>query len=295
MSSMYDISMGTMHPVLGVALSAMKNLSSRLCSVWSPSFAVILGLFFASVVTGVCGDDGSFKRNLAITDLGVDLIAITPGTFQMGQSSRFYESERPMTSVTLTKLFWLGKTEVTQFQWQSVMGKNPSNFKGANLPVERVSWRDAMEFCRRLTERERTAGRLPEGYVYMLPTEAQWEYACRAGTTDDYAGDLDKMGWYNRNSGNTTHPVGKKQANAWGLYDMHGNVWEWCLDWYKGYTGGSVRDPTGPSSSGDGRITRGGDWTGVAEDCRSANRNYEVSSFRYANIGFRLALSPEPN
>ena len=281
--------------MLGVDLSSMKHLSSRLCAAWSPSSAVILGLFFASLVTGASGDDGSLKRNLVIPDLGVDLIAITPGTFQMGQSSRFYESERPMTSVTLTKSFWLGKTEVTQAQWQLLMGKNPSNFKGANLPVERVSWRDAMEFCRRLTERERAAGRLPEGYAYTLPTEAQWEYACRAGTTDDYAGNLDKMGWYSRNSGNTTHPVGEKQANAWGLYDMHGNVWEWCLDWYKGYTGGNVTNPTGPSSSGDGRVTRGGDWTGAAEDCRSANRNYEVSSFRYANIGFRLALSPGPS
>lgn len=267
----------------------MNFLSSRLCPAWSPGFAGSLCLFLASVVTGISGDGGSPKGNLVIPDLGLELIAIVPGTFQMGNPSGIYDNERPVTRVMFTESFWLGKTEVTQAQWQAVMGSNPSYFKGADLPVERVSWRDAMEFCRRLTERERAAGRLPTGYAYTLPTEAQWEYACRAGTTGDYAGNINMMGWYNRNSGNTTQPVGRKQANAWGLHDLHGNVWEWCHDLYSSYTGGSVTDPAG-RPSGTGRVCRGGAWNSPAEDCRSANRNSEVSSFRYDNLGFRLAL-----
>jgi formylglycine-generating enzyme required for sulfatase activity len=149
-----------------------------------------------------------------------------------------------------------------------------------------------MEFCRKLTERERSAGRLPEGYEYTLPTEAQWEYACRAGATGPYGGDgnLNDMGWYNQNSGNTTHPVGKKLANAWGLYDMHGNVWEWCFDWYGNYSGGTVRDPTGPAS-GSARVFRGGCWFQDGVGCRSAFRSWHEPGYRLFNLGFRLALS----
>ena len=119
------------------------------------------------------------------------------------------------------------------------MGSNPSRFKGSNLPVEQVSWNDAMVFCRKFTERERAAGRLPKGYVYTLPTEAQWEYARRAGTTGAYAGDLNAMGWHSGNAGKKTHSASQKQPNAWGLYDMHGNVWEWCSDWYGDYPSGN--------------------------------------------------------
>jgi formylglycine-generating enzyme required for sulfatase activity len=173
------------------------------------------------------------------------------------------------------------------------MGANPSYFKnaGANAPVEGVSWDDAQEYCRKLTERERAAGRLPAGYEYSLPTEAQWEYACRAGTTGPYAGngDLSSMGWYDDNSGSTTHPVGQKQANAWGLYDMHGNVWEWCHDWYGSYPGGAVTDPTG-ASSGSYRVGRGGSWNLDAGFCRSALRIILDPSNRFINLGFRLAL-----
>jgi formylglycine-generating enzyme required for sulfatase activity len=198
---------------------------------------------------------------------------------------------KPVTQVTLTKPYWLGATEVTQGQWEAIMGNNPSKFRGANLPVENVSYEDALEFCRKLTERERAADRLPEGYEYTLPTEAQWEYACRAGTTGDYAGNLDAMGWYDGNSGERTHEVGGKQANGWGLYDTHGNVWEWCLDWYaKNYAGGNVTDPRG-ASSGSFRVNRGGSWSNEAVICRSAIRIAFTPGYRNSNLGFRLALS----
>jgi formylglycine-generating enzyme required for sulfatase activity len=217
------------------------------------------------------------------------------------------------------KRYWLGKTEVTQGQWKALMESDASrlrsrvvrawtnglwkalmgscdlsNFKGADRPVEMVSWNDAMQFCHKLTERERLADRLPDGYVYTLPTEAQWEYACRAGTTGDYAGDLDAMGWYDQNSGHTTYPVAQKQANAWGLFDMYGNVSEWCLDWYRNYPGGSVTDPRGPPSSWihNYRTCRGGCWGIGIGSCSSAARRYTYSSFPYSDLGFRLALAP---
>ena len=227
-----------------------------------------------------------------IPDLALVMQPIAPGTFQMGSTSGEAD-EQPVTRVTLTQAYWLGKTEVTQAQWTALMGNNPSGFKGDSLPVEQVSWDEAMEYCRKLTARERAADQLPAGYIYTLPTEAQWEYACRSGTTGDYAGNLDSMGWYTSNSGSTTHPVGQKQANAWGLADMHGNVWEWCSDWYGNYPGGSVTDPTG-ASSGSFRVCRGGGWGGAASGCRSAVRFGCGPGLRYAFLGFRLALSSVP-
>jgi formylglycine-generating enzyme required for sulfatase activity len=171
------------------------------------------------------------------------------------------------------------------------MGSNPSTFKGDDLPVEQVTWDEAMEFCRKLTERERAANRLPAGYGYTLPTEAQWEYACRAGTTGDYAGDLDAMAWYDKNSGGTPHPVGTKRANAWGLADMHGNVCERCLDWYDDkYRGGEVTNPRGPAS-GSFRVLRGGGWSFDALGVRSAVRFSGSPGSRGDDLGFRLALS----
>jgi formylglycine-generating enzyme required for sulfatase activity len=156
--------------------------------------------------------------------------------------------------------------------------------------VEQVSWDDAMAFCAKLTEREKAAGRLPTGYAYTLPTEAQREYACRAGTEGPFAGDLDAMAWYGPNSGGTTHPVGLKQPNAWGLYDMEGNGWEWCRDWYAPYPGGEVTNPAGPPS-GSGRVFRGGSWNYDAANCRSAIRNSSGPAYRHDDVGFRLALS----
>jgi len=227
-----------------------------------------------------------------IPDLNLDLMPIAPGTFQMGSASGGEFTERPVTRVTITKPYWLGKTEVTQAQWQALMQGNPSKFKGDNLPVEMVNWNEAMDFCRKLTDRERAAGRLPAGYIYSLPTEAQWEYACRAGTTGDFAGNLDAMGWYQANSDETTHPVGQKQANAWGLHDMHGNVSEWCSDWSADYPGGNVTDPRGVSDFL--RVNRGGNWMGGADFIRSAVRGGNQPGYRDSYLGFRLALVVQP-
>jgi formylglycine-generating enzyme required for sulfatase activity len=207
--------------------------------------------------------------------------------------------EGPQTVVTLTKGFFVGQHEVTQGEYQAVMKSNPSGFKGdPNRPVEQVSWHDATNYCARLTGRERTAGGLPEGWVYRLPTEAEWEYACRAGTTTRFSyGDdagyaqFGNYAWYNSNSKATTHAVGQKQPNAWGLYDVHGNVWEWCLGWYGTYPGGRVTNPKGPDS-GSLRVIRGGGWDGDAWGCRSAFRSYYWPDGRYGDLGFRAVLAP---
>ena len=240
-------------------------------------------------------------------DVNLDMIWIEPGTFTMGSPSdelgRF-DSE-VQHEVTLTQGYWMGKFEVTQVQYEAVMGTNPSNWKGADLPVEQVTWYDAKEFCAKLTASEKAAGRLPEGYEYTLPTEAQWEYACRAGTTtalnsgkdlSDYweCPEMDEVGWYGDNSDDKTHPVGQKKPNAWGLYDMHGNVREWCLDWYGVYPTSAVTDPTGPVT-GEKRVIRGGSWRHGANLCRSAARDYYGPSDYYFNRGFRVALVYNPN
>jgi formylglycine-generating enzyme required for sulfatase activity len=200
-------------------------------------------------------------------------------------------------AVVLTKGFWMGKTMVTQAQWAAVMETFPSHNEGDDLPVEQVSWDDAVAYCQKLTERERAAGRLPEGYEYALPTEAQWEYACRAGSTGPYSGDLDAMAWYGtmawygNKPGNTTPAAGARHPNPWGLYDMHGPVWEWCWDWFGDYPGESVTDPTGPAQ-GSYRVYRGGSSSSGAVVCRSAYRCWSNPSSGASLLGFRLALAP---
>ena len=232
-----------------------------------------------------------------IGNITMELVWIAPGNFTMGspatEASRYLD-EGPQMQVTLTKDFWLGKYPVTQQEWQAIMGANPSHFPGAGItaPVEDVSWDESMAFCKKLTDADHAAGRLPANYRYTLPTEAQWEYACRAGTTGPYAGNLPDIAWYAANSGNTTHPVGMKQPNAWGLYDMQGNVWQWCLDWYGPYPGGVLRDPTGPAS-GPEHVFRGGSWSFAAGDCRAASRNFDPG-FRVGHNGLRLALVSAP-
>ena len=218
--------------------------------------------------------------------IGMEFKLIPAGKFTMGENDEAHE-------VTLTEPFMMGVHEVTQAQYEQVMKNNPSKFKGADHPVEMVTWKDALEFCRRLSElpAEKAAGN-----VYRLPTEAEWEYACRAGTKAAYSfGDDDsKLGdyaWFRVGSGKETHPVGSKQPNAWGLYDMHGNVYEWCSDWFEEYPSGEVTDPSGPSS-GSFRVYRGGSWFNSAEVCRSAYRSRGKPSRLRNDLGFRVSLSP---
>jgi formylglycine-generating enzyme required for sulfatase activity/serine/threonine protein kinase len=214
--------------------------------------------------------------------------------FMMGSPSaeKDRNSDETQHDVVLTKGFWMGETEVTQGMWKVVMSNNPSwTQKGDDFPVEAVNWEDCQGFLNKVNAR----GILPKGVKVALPTEAQWEYACRAGARGGYAGDLASMGWYEINSGGTTHPVGQKQANAWGVYDMHGNVREWCADWYdKIYYSSNVagQDPMG-ARVGQARVLRGGCWNNDAGGCRSAGRFKFWQAFRSDYVGFRLSLQVE--
>ena len=222
--------------------------------------------------------------------LGLEFVLIEPGTFAMGSPETETErsgDEGPVHQVTLSQPFYLGKYEVTQEQWAAVMGSNPSYCSdcGGNCPVERVSWEDAQEFIAALNRQEGVN-------VYRLPTEAEWEYAARAGTRTTY--HLWAYAWYRSNSnvGICTHPVGQKMPNRWGLYDMLGNVWEWTADWYGPYTTGSVTDPRGPST-GARRVYRGGSLSSFANDCRAARRSDAARpGGRGRDLGFRLARTP---
>ncbi len=242
-------------------------------------------------------------------NVNLDMIWVKPGSFKMGSPKKEEgrDDDEHQHQVTLTQGYWMGKYEVTQEQYEAVMGAaNPSEFVGKKLPVQNVSWDDAMEFCTQLTETEKEAGRLPKGYKYTLPTEAQWEYACRAGTEtalnnkknlefengeDGESKNLNEVAWYEYNSDEQPHPVGGKKPNALKLYDMHGNVWEWCLDWYGDYPTSAVTDPTGPKK-GSEHVVRGGSWSSdVPRYCRSANRGTD-SDDRIIGVGFRVALTP---
>ena len=204
------------------------------------------------------------------------------------EEGRFDDEVQP--DVTLTRGVLLAEAECTQSQWEAVMGNNPSYFKGADRPVEQVSWDEAVEFCRKLTQLHQDAGVMPQGWAWRLPTEAEWEYAARAGTAGPRHGELDAIAWHDGNSGGKTHPVKQKAANAWGLYDMIGNVWEWCSDSYGGYPTGAVEDPTGPNS-GSYRVNRGGSWCFDAGCCRSAGRVRLEPGRRNGDLGFRPVLS----
>ncbi|MBQ6584525.1 MAG: formylglycine-generating enzyme family protein [Alistipes sp.] len=219
-----------------------------------------------------------------------DMVYVEGGTFTMGatseQGSDAYSDESPIHSVTVSD-FYIGKYEVTQAQWRAVMGSNPSYFTGDNLPVKQVSWDDIQEFITKLNTMT--------GKTFRLPTEAEWEYAARGGNQSKgykYSGSntLDNVAWYTNNSGGKTHPVGQKQPNELGLYDMSGNVWEWCQDWYGSYSSSSQTNPTGPNS-GYGRVLRGGSWFSNAALCRVSSRSYSNPHSHYGNHGFRLACS----
>ncbi len=224
--------------------------------------------------------------------IDMEFVKIPAGDFMMGCAPTDTDcdsNEKPPHKITITKAFEIGTHEVTQAQWQAVMGTNPSKFKGPNLPVENISWRLTQEFMQKMNDRK-------DGYKYRLPTEAEWEFAARAGTHT--AAQLGTVAWYEENSGGTTHPIGTKQPNAWGLFDMQGNVWEWVQDWFGKtyYASSPTADPGGPPT-GVFRVARGGSWSDVAEFTRLSMRSIAEPGYALGTsdveIGFRCVRQPE--
>ena len=257
-------------------------------------------ILVAALLTGLFGIAVSGRANAEqahselATDLTVDLgggvlmefVLIQPGAFQMGSTHR--SDEQPIHTVTIAKPFYMGKYLVTQAQWLRINGPmNASNFKGATNPVETVGCNECEWFMAKLKKQA-------PGRTYRLPTEAEWEYACRAGSTSDYyfGSDTNRLGeyaWYGANSNNKTHPVGEKKPNAWGLYDMHGNVWEWCADVYHATYAGAPTDGSAWTQGGTGqRVLRGGSWLADARYVRAAVRNGLDTDYRYMYYGFRV-------
>lgn len=263
------------------------------------SVAVLPSNTESSANTGGAIAAGTVRKN----SIGMELVYVPPGEFTMGSSEKdideymyafravdglsrsWFDDEKPQHRVKISEGFWMGKFEVTQGQWRSVMGDDPSYFKdcGQTCPVEKVSWEDIQIFLRKLNQKN-------DGFEYSLPTEAQWEYSARGGTTTLYGGtgNLDDMGWYDKNSSGRSHPAGQKQPNGFGLYDMHGNVWEWCEDYYGTYSAGDSTDPKG-ASSGIYRVLRGGSWSVNAYDARSAYRVRIEPGLRVNSVGFRVS------
>ena len=262
---------------------------------WAKDCRVALrGYIYPDVGNSYIGFRVVLARPLVQIPTNMNLVWIPPGTFMMGSPLSEQDrlsNEGPQTEVTISQGFWIGRYEVTQGEYLEITGANPSWFNGnrptspnpvapsgdygTNLlrPVESINFQSVSDYCSLLTEREQAAGRLPSGYVYRLPTEAEWEYSCRAGTTTRFSygddpnySELNSNAWHSANSEAQTHPVGQKAPNPWGLYDMHGNVWEWCLDWFvTSLPGGSLTDPTGPAS-GSEIVHRGDSGTTPGED-----------------------------
>ena len=251
-------------------------------------------------------------KNEIFDEIMNDMVDCPAGNFLMGSPKGFLlfggwgtetgrQSDEFQHKVIISKPYKISKYPVTQKIFKSFWWRNPARFSGENNPVEYVSWFDAKDYCKKLNNK--FANKLPKGYKFDLPTEAQWEYACRAGkftafnsgkelTSDTgYCANLDEVGWYSQNSSKTTHPVGQKKPNAWGIYDMHGNVWEWCNDLYDDYPSHLVTDPKG-ATDGKYRVVRGGSWDSEAQNCRSATRNNFEPDYFDNHIGFRLALVP---
>ena len=233
---------------------------------------------------------GAAPDTQCTNSLGMEFVLVPAGSLSRVVGKNEF-NEDVFSKAIISKPFYLGKYEVTQEQWVAVMGRNPARFPNRHNPVERVSWDAVQEFIKRLNAQE--------GHKrYRLPTEAEWEYAARAGTNTLYSfgddvNELSKHAWCKDNAANTTHPVGQKLPNAWGLYDVHGNVWEWVQDWHgKLPTDQEIRDYHGPKE-GARRVNRGGCWDNVAKDCRSDSRYHGTPSYDYSFVGFRLAISPE--
>lgn len=260
----------------------MKKDSKCVASITLLVMFILLFFVIPSMIFAASSSTVSHAKTYT-NSIGMEFVLIPAGSFMMG-------ADKNLHKVNITEAFYMGKYEVTQQQWVAVMGSNPSKFKGRTNPVETVSWDDAQRFIRKLNSKE--------DKKYRLPTEAEWEYACRAGSsTAYYYGDdknrLSQYAWYDGNSGEQTRPGGQLKPNAWGLYDMYGNVWEWVQDWYddKYYSKSPSINPTGPST-GSARIMRGGSWYDGAENCRSALRLVGSPGFRHFVYGFRLVLSP---
>lgn len=233
----------------------------------------------------------------------VKLNWVAAGRFQMGSpagEAGRSNDEGPQTEVTISRGFWLGAFAITQEEWKAVaeevsgLKAEPSYFRGSRLPVEQVSWEDCQQWLEELNAVDEAG--LPRGFEYRLPTEAEWEFACRAGTSTRFhfgesEAQLADWGWYSGNSGSQVHAVGEKRANPWGFYDMHGNVWEWCQDRYGPLPGQSVIDPRGPHG-GTNRVFRGGSWGVAGVRCRSAYRVWNKPGYRDYTLGFRIALAP---
>ena len=229
------------------------------------------------------------NKNFSIYEIEFKMVFVEGGTFTMGATSEqgedVFENEYPTHRVALLD-YYIGETEVTQALWKAVMGNNPSYFKGDNLPVEYVSYNDVKEFITKLNQKT--------GKTFRLPTEAEWEYAARGGGKSKgykYSGsnNIDDVAWYKGNSNNKTHPVKTKRSNELGIYDMSGNVYEWCSNWYGVYSSPSQTNPTGPSS-GSIHVFRGGSWGSCAKICRASYRNHAFLSFLSSRLGFRLVM-----
>jgi formylglycine-generating enzyme required for sulfatase activity len=227
--------------------------------------------------------------SVIVNSIGMKLAYIPAGAFDMGSppDEKGRQDDEFQHRVKLTSPFRIGVTEVTQAQWRAVMGSVRSHFNGDKLPVEKVSWNNAVAFCQKLSEKE--------GKIYRLPTEAEWEYACRAGATGQFSGTgtVDEMAWYEANSEERTHQVAAKKPNAWGLYDVHGNVSEWCSGYYKpDYPEGAVTDPAGPTE-GKYRVIRGGSWGYFPRSSRCAARSSSPASYQLKQTGFRVVMEVE--
>ena len=252
--------------------------------------SVVLLIFALLLCQFGCKPKSSGETDAASTKAELipltNMVAIKAGTFM-----------RIKFPVTITRDFWIGKHEVTQAEYAAVVGRNPSHFTGdSNRPVEKVTFFDASNYCATVTQRERQAGRLPAGYEYRLPSEGEWEYACRAGATNLYSfGDdasvADQFAWTAENSDAASHPVGQKRPNAWGLHDMHGNVWEWCSDWFEAYPAAPLTNPVGPATS-KYKLFKGGGWNQDLEYGRASSRFMMSPSNGIHFVGFRLALGP---
>lgn len=250
------------------------------------------------------GEPPTLAQPYTIPSCAIKLNWVAPGQFKMGSppdEAGRSDDEGPQTDVTITRGFWLGVFPVTQEEWRAIAARanlnpEPAFFRGPRLPVEQVSWNDCQTWLRELNTVEELAARLPRDFHYRLPTEAEWEFACRAGSKSRFHfGDADanlaNYAWHSANANGQPHPVGEKKANAWGFHDMHGNVWEWCNDRYGPLPGRPVTDPQGPPL-GLNRLLRGGSWGVQPSRCRSAYRVWNRPDYRDYTVGFRLALTP---